>query len=129
MKSAKFVQALVFCSGTLFAGGLAQAGSISTPAIFQGGGNQIVCIATNATGAPITVTVRIFGVLGDTTDTCTIDPNDPGGCQVFRNNDAGFCRITVAALSNAQVAQQVRGVLFSRKTTSPFTVESIVQAQ
>ncbi|MGZ9124620.1 MAG: hypothetical protein ACXW48_16420 [Candidatus Binatia bacterium] len=129
MKSAKFVQAVVFCSATLFAGGLAQAGSIYTPAIFSGGGNQVVCIATNATGAPITVTVRIFGVLGDATDTCTIDPNDPGGCQVFRNNDAGFCRITVAALSNAEVAKRVRGVMFSRKTTSPFTVESVVQAQ
>ena len=127
--SIKMRVALAAAALSLFATGAANAGMIFTPAIFLGGGTQIVCIATNTTGGVIHVTVRIVGVLGNATQTCALDPNDGGGCQVTRDNDAGYCRISVTGLTNAQVASQVRGVLFSRKTVSPFTVESIVQAQ
>src|SRR5690348_4439328 len=113
---------------TVFAIGTANAGSIFTPALFLGSSNQIVCIATNTTNATLTVTVRIIGILGNSQDTCMLAPNDPGGCQVFRA-DSGYCKITVAALSNAQVGQQVRGVLFTRKTSAPFALEAVVQAQ
>src|SRR5690349_3350433 len=77
------------------------AGSISTPTIFKGDSDQIVCIATNVTAAPIHVVVRIYGFGANATTTCDVDPNDPGGCEAFRNADGGFCKITVAAMSNA----------------------------
>jgi hypothetical protein len=114
---------------SLFAIGTANAGSIYTPALFKGGADQLVCIATNTTAATIHVTVKIIGVIGNATETCDLDPNDGGGCQAFRNNDAGYCRITVSSLTNAQVAASVRGVLFTRKTMAPFNIEAVVQAQ
>jgi len=109
--------------------GAANAGSISTPVLFKGAGNQIICIANNITNATLSVTVKIVGVLGNDTQTCSLGPNDAGGCEAFRNNDAGYCIISMTGLSNAQVAQRLRGVLISRRTTSPFTTDAVVQAQ
>jgi hypothetical protein len=113
----------------LFQAAAANAGSIYTPTIFKGDSDQIVCVATNVTAAQIHVVVRIFGFGANATTTCDVDPNDPGGCEAFRNADGGYCRITVAAMSNAQVAASLRGILFARKTTAPFAVSQIVQAQ
>ncbi|HVV63294.1 MAG TPA: hypothetical protein VHD14_16220 [Pseudolabrys sp.] len=109
--------------------GAAQAGSIATPVLFKGAGNQIICIANNITNQTLNVTVKIIGVLGNDTQTCSLDPNDGGGCQAFRNNDAGYCVISMTGLTNAQVAVRLRGVLISRRTTSPFTTDAVVQAQ
>jgi hypothetical protein len=106
----------------------AQAGSIQTPIMFSGGGNQIVCIASNASTQSVTVTVLIIGFFGNSAQTCTLTPADRNGCQAFRD-DAGRCRITVAGLTNAQVRERVRGVLFGRTTAPPFTTFWSVQAQ
>jgi hypothetical protein len=81
-------------------------------------------------GETIRVTVRIVGLISGAaaTETCTLEAGDFAGCQVFRNSDGGHCQITVAGEQD-HVRAVVRGVLFSRRTTAPFTVESIVQAQ
>jgi hypothetical protein len=79
-------------------------------------------------GAAITVTVRIVGFSGNSQDTCNLPAGDTNGCQVFRNNDAGHCRISSAVDTNTLRAR-VRGVLFSRRTTSPFTIFAVVQAE
>jgi hypothetical protein len=121
--------ALAAATLTICAIGTANAGSISTPTIFKGDSDQIVCIATNVTAAPIHVVVRIYGFGANATTTCDVDPNDPGGCEAFRAADGGFCKITVAAMTNAQVAASLRGVLFGRKTTAPFAIQQVVQAQ
>lgn len=121
--------ALTAAALSLCAIGTANAGAIYTPALFLGSSTQLVCIATNTTGGVLNVRVTIIGVLGNATQTCALDPNDGGGCQTFRDNDAGYCKITVNGLTNAQVAQQVRGVLFTRKTVAPFAIEAVVQAQ
>jgi len=124
------MKAALAAAGFVFASSAANAGSIYTPMIFMGNTDQLVCVVVNVSNAPITVNVRITGVLGNVADTCTLQPLDAdGSCQVFRNNDAGFCRITVSGLTAAQVAARVRGTLFARKTTAPFSVESVVQAQ
>jgi hypothetical protein len=110
--------------------GAAQAGQIVTPVLFTGSGNQIICVANNITAATVNnVTVRIFGVLGNATETCNIAAHDGGGCQAFRNNDAGYCVISIPGMSNAQVAARLRGSMMARKTTSPFTIDAVVQAQ
>ena len=111
--------------------GAADAGSLFTPIIFAGSGNQVVCIANNIGTQSIKVTVRIVGLISGaiSAQTCTLAAGDFGGCQVFRNNDGGHCQILVSTLEQDQVRAQVRGVMFSRKTSSPFTVESVVQAR
>ena len=109
--------------------GAANAGSIFTPALFKGSSDQIVCIATNVTAASIHVSVKIWGVLGNAAQTCTLAPHDAGGCQAFRNGDAGYCQIFVGTMTDAQVAASLRGVLLSRKTMAPFTVEASVAAR
>jgi hypothetical protein len=118
---------------SILAMGAANAGSLFTPIIFGfGGGNgQVVCIANNIGTQQIRVTVRIVGLIngGLSSQTCTLDPGDFGGCQAFRNGDGGHCQILVTTLEQDQVRAQVRGVMFSRTTVSPFTVQSIVQAQ
>ena len=129
MKVLTFLQASTLLAATLFTGGNAYAGSIYTPSIFASGGNQVVCTAVNVAGADLSVTVTIIGLTGNATETCTIGPTDAGGCQAFRNNDAGYCRITVAGLNNAQVAARIRGTFFSRRTTSPFTIFTQVDAR
>jgi hypothetical protein len=108
----------------------AQAGQIVTPILFQGSGNQVVCVANNVTAQTVNnVTVRIYGVIGNATETCNIPAHNADGCQVFRNNDAGYCVISIPGMSNAQVAARLRGVLFVRKTTSPFTIDAAVEAR
>jgi len=107
----------------------AYAGSISTPIIFQGNSDQLVCIANNVSTSQITVTVRIKGFLSTATDTCVLPANDVDGCQVFLNNAAGQCRIIIAGLTNSQVREVARGVLFSRKITAPFATDAVVQVQ
>ena len=61
-------------------------------------------------------------------DTCTLAANDRAGCEVFFNG-AGQCRIGIANLTNAQVRDRVRGVMFLRRTTAPFAIEAAVQAE
>lgn len=129
MKFCKLLQASTLLAATLFTTGVANAGTIYTPSIFAAGGNQVVCIATNTAGADLSVTVTIVGLGGNSTETCTIGPADAGGCQAFRNNDTGYCKIAVMGLSNAQVAARIRGTFFSRRTTSPFTIFTQVDAR
>lgn len=108
----------------------AKAGSISTPILLQGAGNQIICIANNITAAAVNnVTVRIVGVNGNATENCDIAANDGSGCQAFRNNDAGYCVISIPGLTGPQVAARLRGSLIARKTTSPFTIDAVVEAR
>jgi hypothetical protein len=114
--------------GCLCLTGAASAGQIATPMLFLGGGNQLVCIANNVSAQAITVTVRIIGVSGDTTDTCALAAGDRDGCQVTRT-DAGWCRITAGNIETEVLRSRVRGVLFNRRTTSPFTIETAVQAE
>lgn len=130
MKSRVLKAALAATALSVLSIGAAHAGQIVTPAIFTGSGNQIICVATNITNQTImNVSVRIYGVLGTEMVTCDIEPHDGGGCQAFRNNDAGYCAIVVAGLTNAQVAARLRGSLMARRTTSPFTIDAVVQAQ
>ena len=112
----------------LFHFGAAHAGTLSTPMIFKGGGDQLVCIASNVSSQPITVRVTIIGVLGNASSTCTLPAGDNDGCQAFRNNDAGRCTITATG-EQSELRARVRGVLFTRKITSPFTIEGAVQAE
>jgi hypothetical protein len=111
--------------------GVAQAGSIFTPIIFLGAGNQIVCVANNVSAETIRVTVRIVGLTngGVSTETCTLAAGDFAGCQIFRNDDGGHCQIIVANTEQDHARAVVRGVLFSRRITAPFTTDAIVQAQ
>jgi hypothetical protein len=107
----------------------AYAGTISTPIIFKGNSDQLVCIANNVSTSQIKVTVRIIGFFNTATDTCVLPANDVFGCQVFLNNAAGQCRISISGLTNSQVQEVARGVLFSRKITAPFATDAVVQAQ
>jgi hypothetical protein len=107
----------------------AYAGTISTPIIFKGNSDQLVCIANNVSTSQIRVTVRIIGFFSSATDSCVLAANDVFGCQVVLNNAAGQCRISISRLTNSEVQQVVRGVLFSRKITAPFATDAVVQAQ
>jgi hypothetical protein len=123
--------AFVGATLTLLTTGVANAaGVISTPIIFLGNANQIVCIANNVSNSSVKVRVRIFGNIGGTaTETCTLPSGDTEGCQVFLNNEGGHCRISVKGLTDEEVRNSIRGVLFSRKTVSPFSSDFLVQAQ
>ena len=107
----------------------AYAGTISTPIIFQGNSDQLVCIANNVSTSQIRVTVRIIGFFNTASDSCVLAANDVFGCQVVLNNAAGQCRISISGLTNSQVREVARGVLFSRKITAPFATDAVVQAQ
>ena len=109
--------------------GSANAGSINTPIIFLGSGTQLVCIGNNVHNTPLTVTVRIVGLNTNSQQTCTLPVGDREGCQAFKNGESGRCQIIINGLTNAEVAQRVRGVMFSRKTVAPFAMEGTVQAQ
>jgi hypothetical protein len=120
--------ALAFAAFTLVSLNAVHAGSISTPIIFLGDSTQLVCIANNVTNASIAVTVRIIGQSTTTVNNCTLPVGDRNGCQAFKNGESGHCVIVMSNLTSAEVAQRVRGVLFSRKTAGPFTLEAVVQA-
>ena len=108
----------------------AQAGKIVTPMLFMGGTNQLICIATNASNTTIIVKVNILGNLGGVgTETCTLTANDTNGCQAFLNNNAGHCRISIVGTSDAVVREKVRGVMFNRSTSPPFSIETSVEAR
>jgi hypothetical protein len=108
----------------------AQAGKIVTPMLYMGGTNQLVCIATNASSSTIKVKVKIIGNLGGIgNESCTLTANDTAGCAAFLNDNAGHCRISMDGNSNAEVREKVRGVMFNRLTTNPFTIETSVEAR
>jgi hypothetical protein len=122
-----------FGAGAAFATlslGVASAGTISTPILFLSNNtNQVVCVASNVSASSVTVNVFIRGIVsGGATSTCTLPASDRGGCQVPFFG-AGQCRIAVTGLTNAQVREVVRGVMFTRSTSAPFALEAVVQAQ
>jgi hypothetical protein len=102
----------------------ANAGTLTTPALFQGGSNQNVCVAINIGTTPVMVTVKMTGLSGATdSDTCTMQPNDVGdSCQAFLNEMA-FCRVTSTKITS------VRAVMMNRSTTAPFTINATVEAR
>jgi hypothetical protein len=107
--------------------GVANAGRIFSPTLFQGSG-QNVCIATNVSTTTRTVTVEIVGFFGTgNSATCTLAPGAPEGCQAFLNG-AGYCRVTATGTS-AVVRQSFRAVMLNRNTTSPFTINATVEAR
>ena len=109
---------------------VANAGTISTPILFLSNNtNQVVCVANNVGTTSISVVVTIRGLVsGGATSTCALSPSDRGGCQVAFFG-AGQCRISNPNLTNQQLRDRVRGVMFTRPTTSPFALEAVVQAQ
>lgn len=108
---------------TLGLNSLASAGELVTPTLFRGG-SQNVCVATNVGSTPLSVTVEMVTLLSGTTqETCTIDPEDPNGCQNFAN-DLAYCRVIVQGS-----VKKVRAVMINRDTVSPFTIHATVQAQ
>jgi hypothetical protein len=108
----------------------ANAGTISTPILLLSNDtDQVLCIATNVSGAPITVKVTILGVIsGAPTQTCTLPVNERAGCSVVFFG-AGQCRILITGLTHDQVLERVRGVMFTRAISAPFAIEAVVQAQ
>jgi hypothetical protein len=121
--------ALALMASMLLSLSAVHAGTLNTPIIFLGSGTQLVCIANNVTASPIAVVVRIVGQSTTTTQSCNLPAGDRNGCQAFKNGESGHCSITMSNLTNAEVAQRVRGVMFSRKTVAPFAMEGTVQAQ
>jgi hypothetical protein len=115
--------ALMLCNGA------ATAGSISTPILFLGGTNQLVCIANNVGTTAVRVKVKIIGLNNTVSQSCKLGKNDAGGCQNFLNNESGYCVISNDALTDADLRAQVRGVMFTRSTSPPFAIEAVVQAQ
>ncbi len=104
--------------------------TLFTPYIFTGGGNQLVCIANNISNTTVSVKVRIVGLIHNSNENCSLPSGDRDGCQAFRDNESGYCRIIVVGVPAGDGLKYVRGVLFARKTTSaPFTMEGAVQAQ
>jgi hypothetical protein len=131
MKLAAFTRLSLASAGfTIALLKVAKAGVIVTPILFLGGGNQVVCIANNASNQTLTVRVTILSSVNSsfTTEVCTLTPTDRAGCQEFLNG-AGHCRISVTTLTNAQVDATVRGVFFARTTSPPFTIGPVVQAE
>ena len=105
-----------------------QAGTLTSPVLFQGGA-QNVCVAINVGTKPIEVTVEIVNFNGtDTTETCTLQPNDVvNSCQTFAN-DQGFCRVTAAG-GDGKLRKNVRAVMMNRSTNSPFEIFTAVEAR
>jgi hypothetical protein len=125
------VRFAVVAGVVLVLGGIAAAGSLTTPTLFKGGpaSSQNVCIATNVTQTlTLEVTVQMFGILGGFNEqTCTLAPGDPAGCQAFLN-DGGYCRITAEG-TKAAVLNRFRGVMINRDTNIPFTIFTAVEAR
>jgi hypothetical protein len=110
---------------TLGFNGAAFAGSVlSTPTLFQGSA-QNVCVATNVSNNPVTVTVKMVTLLsGVIQNTCTIPPGDPSGCQEAAN-DLAYCQVSVLQGS----PKSVRVVMMNRNTTAPFTINATVEGR
>jgi putative transcriptional regulator len=121
--------------------GSAEAGTLTTPYIFQGGNsNQNVCIAVNVGKAPIEVTVeavpldvssgearRETSVL-QPLNTATVVPSDPPGtCATFMNA-AGFCRFTAPG-SASSVRKNLRAVMVNRDTSLPPLIATTFEAR
>lgn len=112
-------------AATLALTSAASAASIATPTLFQGGANsQNICVATNVGTTPVTVTVRIVPLLSDPTEeTCTLQPNEPGGCQNAAN-DLAYCVVKTQGS-----AKNVRAVMMNREIVAPFTIHAAVEAR
>jgi hypothetical protein len=122
MRTVRTIGAL---AATLALAGSASAGVLATPTLFKGGTNsQNICVATNIGTAPVTVTVRIVPLLSDPTEeTCTLGPDEPGGCQNFAN-DLAYCVVKVQGS-----AKNVRAVMMNRDIVAPFTIHTAVEAR
>jgi hypothetical protein len=122
MRTVRTIGAL---AATLALATSASAGVLATPTLFQGGANsQNVCVATNVGTAPVTVTVRIVPLLSDPSEeTCTLQPNEPGGCQNSAN-DLAYCVVKVQGST-----KNVRAVMMNRSLQSPFTINTAVEAR
>jgi len=125
------MQRLLALAAFAFALGLAaplQAGTLTSPALFQGV-DQNVCQVVNVGTKPIEVTVEVVNFNGtDTAETCTLQPNDvANSCQAFAN-DSGFCRVTAAG-SDAKLRKSVRAVMMNRSTAPPFEIFATVEAR
>jgi hypothetical protein len=111
----------------LVLGGTAAAGTITTPTLFQGAG-QNVCVVTNVSAVRRQVTVEIVGFFGAGDEaTCLLDPGDSEGCQAFLNG-AGYCKVTAAG-TNVEVRNRFRAVMMNRLTNVPFTIHATVEAR
>jgi hypothetical protein len=112
-------------AATLALAGPASAATLATPTLFAGGPNaQNICVATNIGTTPVTVTVRMVPLLSDPTEeTCTLEPNDPGGCQNSAN-DLAYCVVRTQGS-----AKNVRAVMMNRLIVSPFTIHTAVEAR
>ncbi|HEX9906814.1 MAG TPA: hypothetical protein VGA77_17850 [Propylenella sp.] len=129
-RPAKLCRAVIAAGAMLVLGaGAAGAGSISTPILFLGGTDQLLCVANNVSGSSIKVKVRIVGNATTSTQTCTLPAGDRDGCQGFLNGESGYCKIFNNNISTSQLKSRVRGVLFTRDTTAPFALQSVVQAE
>jgi hypothetical protein len=125
------MQRLLALAVFAFALGLAaplQAGTLTSPVLFQGV-DQNVCVVVNVGTKPIEVTVEIVNFGGtDTAQTCTLQPNDvENSCQAFAN-DMGFCRVTAAG-SDGKLRKNVRAVMMNRQTASPNEIYAAVEAR
>lgn len=114
-----------------FALGLAaplQAGTLTSPVLFQGV-DQNVCVVVNVGTKPIEVTVEVVNFGGtDTAQTCTLQPNDvENSCQAFAN-DMGFCRVTAAG-SDGKLRKSVRAVMMNRQVAPPNEIFAAVEAR
>jgi hypothetical protein len=104
------------------------AGTLTSPLIFLGSGDQNVCVAINVGKDPIEVTVEVAGELAQNQDTCTLNPFDPSStCQAFAA-DAVFCRVSTN-LSQGKTAKSIRAVLMNRDTAPPFTIHTSVDVR
>jgi hypothetical protein len=112
-------------AATVALAGPASAADLFTPTLFAGGPNsQNICVVTNVGTSPITVTVTMVPFDDDpTSETCTIEPGDPSGCQNSANTLA-YCRVSVQGST-----KRVRGVMMNRSIVSPFTIHTSVEAR
>jgi hypothetical protein len=110
--------------------GAASAGSISTPILFHGDGDQLVCIANNVSAQTQQVTVTIVGISDTITESCELPAGSGERCLVVRNNDndlrGGYCRITAPGATRT-VQRNIRGVLVLAQTAG--SILAVVQAQ
>jgi hypothetical protein len=106
--------------------GMAFAATLTTPTLFRGS-VQNVCIATNVGTEPIEVTVTMIGFSSSDSQTCTLEPGDPSGCQAFVD-DLAYCQVTAAGAVET-LREQLRVVMINRQTTVPFTIHAVVEAR